>query len=321
MYQFIRDVVIFCGINLSVLGMLYYRYDISADYLASANDKLDRLEVIESPRLLFIGGSSVAWSNHSQVAKNALGDRVKGIENVAYHAGLGLSMRLNEARMLARKEDIVVLSIEWGVFPDSPWARKMAETAMVCPRTLKFMTFRDKKLVLDGLLPAIKMPLGSLIYGLKGYGLAAFSPRVAQEMKQWRLREHFNDMGDFEGHYGVDPPGLEGREVKYPTEDQLAVAIQRINEVGDELVEKGVHPYFFIPIVAEHGYAPRKDVAEERVAQLKQGLTIPILNPDTYVYPTEWYFDSCYHMKDEPGKKRTELLVSALIKELEKAGK
>lgn len=320
MHQFIRDVLIFCGINLSILGMLYYRYDISADYLASANDKLDRLEVMESPRLLFLGGSSVTWSNHSQIAKDALGDKVRGVENVSYHAGLGLAMRLNEARMLANEGDIVVLSIEWGVYRDSPWARKMSETAMVCPRALRFMNVRDKKLVLDGMLPAVKMPLGSLVQGIKKYGLDALSHQVAQEAKQWRLREHFNEMGDFEGHYGVEAPGLEGRVVIYPTEDQLSSAIQRINEVGDELEERGVQTFFFIPIVADHGYAPHREVAEARVDQLKRELTIPILNPDTYVYPSESYFDSCYHMTDRAGQKRTELLVEALVKELEASG-
>ena len=173
MSKFIRDVVIFCSFNMLILSMLYYRYDIHSDYLASANDKLDRLEAKQSPRLLFLGGSSVAWSNHSQVAKEALGDRVNGIENVAYHAGLGLTMRLNEARMLSRKGDIVVFSIEWGVFNDEPWTRKMAEVAMVCPRAMQFMSTRDIKLVVDGLLPAFKNAAWCNDSGSKGARLGS----------------------------------------------------------------------------------------------------------------------------------------------------
>ena len=157
-----------------------------------------------------------------------------------------------------------------------------------------------------------------MIQGVKEQGLAALSRQAGKSAKGYRVRSNFNEMGDFEGHYGLKPPGLEGRVVLYPTQDELATAIDRINRAGEELRTRGVRPFFFIPIVAEHGYSPKQEVADARAKQLKEGLTIPILNPDTLVYPTENYFDSCYHMQDEPGRRRTELLVSALVKELDK---
>ena len=71
MSKFVRDVLIFIGINALILGYLYAIYDIKSDYFASVNDTFDRLEQKPPPRLLFVGGSSVAWSHHSQIVQDA----------------------------------------------------------------------------------------------------------------------------------------------------------------------------------------------------------------------------------------------------------
>ena len=313
MKNFVRDIMIYCGLNLALLGYLFGIYDVRSDYLAALNDKLDRLNAKPSPRLIFIGGSSVAWSNHSDIAREAFDMEV---ENHAIHAGMGLGMRIEEARQLAREGDVVVLSIEWGVFPDEPWARKMAEVAMACPRTMRFMNGRDLKLAADGLLPAFRVPFSAFIDDFKSNRMAAFSHASAQARKQWRLRANFNEFGDFVGHYSAKPPGLEGKVVDFPTTEQLQDGIRRLNELHTELTSRGVAVYYFIPFIPESRFQNNREVATRSAELLKSELKIPILNPDSFVFPDESYFDSCYHMQDEPGARRTQILVDGLKREL-----
>ena len=309
MTRFVRDVLIFCGLNLAMLAYLFGIYDVNADYLAALNDKLDRLETKPPPRLIFIGGSSVAWSNHSQIASDAFDLEV---QNHAIHAGMGLAMRIEEAQQLSRKGDVVVLSIEWGVFEDEPWARKMAEVAMACPRAMRFMNARDLKLVADGTLPALRIPFSAFVDDFKKNRMAAFSRASAQARKQWRLRANFNEFGDFVGHYNAKPPGLEGKVVEFPTVEQLREGIRRLNELHTELQGRDIAAYFFIPFIPESRYQSNIEVVRRSVEQLSAELTIPILNTDEFVFRDDGYFDSCYHLQDEPGARRTAVLVERL---------
>ena len=136
MRYFVRDTALFLGLNFTILALLYLRYGVSEDYFASANDKLDLVEQTEPPRVLLIGGSSVAWSTHSRVIRERL--QISTI-NCAYHAGLGIGFLEREVKYFAKPNDIVVLSIEWLVFADRPEARSVAEVLIAAPRTVRFM--------------------------------------------------------------------------------------------------------------------------------------------------------------------------------------
>lgn len=313
MSKFIRDVLIFCAINLSVLGYLFVIYDFDADYLASLNDKLDRLESTEPPRILFIGGSSVAWSNHTQLVKDAFG---MDAENMAIHAGMALSMRINEARMWPRQGDIVVLSIEWSNYTDVPWTRKMAEVVIACPRMFLLMGSRDRKLVADGLLPAMRIPFTAFFDDFKKNKLKAFTHASAQKRKQWRLRENFSDLGDFQGHYGVKPFGIAGRDVVFSSMEELEEGIERLNELIAELRDRGVEVYYFVPVIPQSRFDAKRETALAHVQKLVDELDAPVLNPDNFVFPDDAYFDSCFHLQDVPGQERTQILVDELSKYL-----
>lgn len=310
MPKFIRDVLIFCGINIAILGYLFAIYDLPADYFAAVNENFDRLEVKKHPQILFVGGSSVAWSNHSQLVKDAFPEYE--VENLAYHAGLGLGLRLEEARVFSKKGDVVVISIEWGVFKDEPTPRIMSEAVLACPRIFSLMDARDRKIVCDGLLAAIKMPFASFITIAKSEKLKALTYEAAQSRKGFRLRKNFNDLGDFEGHYDQVSPGIEGKQVELSTKEKLLDGVDRLNELHDELEARGVRLVYFIPIVAEQGYLEERERMDNYLKLVRKKLKSPILNPTEFFYPNDSFFDSCYHMKYEAGLRRTKMLTSAL---------
>lgn len=316
MNRFVRDTIVFLAINGLLLGYLYWIYDVPKDYLASLNDTLDRLEQKEPPRILFIGGSATAWSNHTDMVKETFGMEA---ENVALHAGHAFSMRLEEARQIPRDGDIVVISTEWSIFKDEPWTRKMSETFLACPRSIQYMNVRDRKLVLDGMMAAMRVPVAAALEDAKRNGLQALTRESAQKRKQWRLREKFSELGDFQGHYGQEPIGIKGKVVSFATPEQMDEGIERLNELKAELWERGVQNvqlFYFIPVIPQSRYDQHKEIIDRYVVKFQKQLEFPVLNPDHIVFPDEDYFDSCYHLQDEPGQIRTQYLIDGLKKHI-----
>lgn len=324
MRNFVRDVAVFCCGNLLVLGYLYSIYDVSNDYLASINDKLDRLaasdemlppgssasqSLAESGRVLFVGGSSVAWGTHSHIVKEELGLEPT---NMATHAAMGLGVRIEEARQLSAPGDVVVFSSEWSVLGDAPWNRKMTEVLLACPRAAKFMSARDFKLAMDGLLPAMRMPFVAALEDVKQNGLQGLTHKSAQARRQHHLRGSFNAYGDYEGHYARDVVGIEGMVVRQPTVDEVRISIKRLNELHAELSKRGTRLFYFIPIIPESRYLEDQQTFDEFVGLIVEDLDCPILNPTEFTYPDDAFFDSCYHMRKETGVDRTHLIIDRL---------
>ena len=312
MTRFLRDVLLFCVINLAVLAYLYAIYDVGNDYLASINDKLTRLASSrdsETSRILFVGGSSVAWGTHSSIVKEKLDLEPT---NMATHAAMGLGVRIEEAKQLTRRGDIVVFSAEWSVLGDAPWNRKMTEVLLACPQAAKFMSVRDLKLAMDGLLPAMRMPFVAAVEDAKANGLQALTHASAQARRQHHLRHSFNEFGDYTGHYDRDVIGIEGMIVRKPKLAEIKRAIVRLNRLSDELDERGVRMFYFIPLIPESRYEQERDVFDEFVKSITAELRCPILNPTEFTYPDEAFFDSCYHMRKETGVDRTNLIIEKL---------
>lgn len=309
MRNFVRDAAIFLGINFTILALLYWRYGVSEDYLASANDKIDLVEKTKPARVLLIGGSSVAWSTHSEVIHEQL--NLPTI-NCAYHAGLGIGFREREVTDFAKPDDIVVLSIEWGAFPDQPRARIVAELFAAAPRTIRFMNPRDRKLITDGMLAAVRMPEAALVQDFKKNKFAAFSRESARAAKTIRLRSKFNEYGDFEGHYGVKPFGFKGKGMEFPTLEQLRRTIDRLNKLHAWCEAQGVEIVYLVPFIPESINRDNLDTVNLCMRELRSKLTIPILNPDQYLMPDAAYFDSAYHLRDFAGRCRTKMVANWL---------
>jgi len=310
--KFIRDVVLFCGINLLVLGYLYAIYDVRNDYLASINDTLDRLEgnkATERTRILFLGGSSVAWGTHSGMVEKELDLEPT---NMATHAAMGLGVRIEEARQLTGDGDIVVMSAEWSVLKDKPWNRKMAEVLLACPRASRFMSVRDLKLACDGLLPALRMPFVAVADDAKTNGLRALTHASAQARRSYYVRGTYNEYGDYEGHYDLEIKGIEGMIVRQPTLEHVETSVERLNRLNAELADRNVRMFYFIPLIPESRYQQDQATFDQFIKVITDHLECPILNPTDFTFPDDAFFDSCYHMHKESGVKRTRLIIDRL---------
>jgi len=97
----------FVGINL-VLLFAFPKDDF--DYLYEYNHKILLLDTVSQPRIIFMGGSSVAFDNDSRTIRDSLG---YNIVNFGLHAGIGMRLPLEDGLQHIRKGDIVVMQVEY----------------------------------------------------------------------------------------------------------------------------------------------------------------------------------------------------------------
>lgn len=81
------------------------------NYYFAYQDKINRLEELSEPRLIFMGGSSVAYSTNTKLIADSL--KMNAV-NMGLHAGIGIRYLMDDLLQYIRKGDVVVVQIEYG---------------------------------------------------------------------------------------------------------------------------------------------------------------------------------------------------------------
>ncbi|MBR1712213.1 MAG: hypothetical protein IJ722_02265 [Alloprevotella sp.] len=116
MKLFLLKICAFLVAFSALLMLLYYLFPtrLEADnYLFAYNDKLSRLEQTDTPRVILVGGSNIAFGVSSEMIEDSLHCNVV---NMGLHAGLGVRYTLRDYLRFIRPGDIVVFQIEYSAF-------------------------------------------------------------------------------------------------------------------------------------------------------------------------------------------------------------
>ena len=103
-------IAVFAGLNLLLLIAIPGD---ETDYLYEYDHKLSLLDTICQPRIIFMGGSSIAFCNDSRMIRDSLGYNVI---NCGLHAGIGIRIPLEDGLRFIKKYDVVVFQIEYANF-------------------------------------------------------------------------------------------------------------------------------------------------------------------------------------------------------------
>ena len=121
MKKFVARVSLFIGILLLPVVLVVafaiatppVSKSLSGSYLFAGKQKDFLLATVESPRIIFIGGSNLAFGTNSQMIKDSLG---LNPVNTGLHASLGLKYMLDNTYRYIKKGDIVVVAPEYEHF-------------------------------------------------------------------------------------------------------------------------------------------------------------------------------------------------------------
>jgi len=288
--------------------------EMKSDYLAAAIDKHAILERARSPKIIFIGGSSVAFGLDSNMIEKHL---KYSVVNMGLHAGLGVKYILSEVKNEINSGDIIVISLEYHHFFDKRFINgtvELSEVILYYPKALYYLDYIQFKYLLKEIPLLFQIKLRAIINYIY--------IKVVLKEKPYALkiynRETFNLYGDAENH--LDQPSPEeyidsSSSITLPkTYDKEVILI--LNKFHRYARRKNAQVYFAFPSIPE-------DLFNENIANmdnfnrwLKSRLSIPLFGePLLFTLQRKCFYDTFYHLN----RKGREIRSRKLTEELEKA--
>ncbi len=314
MKRFLVEVALFAALQGVVgIGWLAYwrRHDNS--YLGASADKERLLATAPGARIVFVGGSNLAFGLDSEMVERRLG---RHPVNMGVHGYFGLPFMLREAKVALRSGDVVVLTPEYEHFIFEDWGRgkglllkSWALTAWLSPQALRhapvevveemFLTRKGIQAILDGYHMVGDKKIDP-IYG----------------------RHNFNRYGDL-----VLPEALADRVFSYPPgvvpvtyPPNLAVMESMVGHLRVFVAWCRAHDVQVLwaspPWLREKYLANARTIEElEAVVARKVPVEIVLRGREANL-PTSRFFDTEYHLNRSGRRERTEFLCERLARAL-----
>ena len=303
--------------------------------LAASDDKHARLESIQSPKIVLVGGSNVSLGMDSDAVQTSLHRQTV---NMGMGASMGLRYQLEEIRDQIKPGDLVVVMPEYGNFykVDKDYSNshfngsyELLNLYQACPKTLRWMLpiyTSSPAAMYDGLdnvrrflvLKAkfYKKLVAEILQGEK----KIFSPDLFKPTETlYTHRDAYNSYGDFIGHLKLKHPVLAPFEPIIPGEytgfDLSSVRF--LNNYAKFAASKGASVVIIPPVF------PKNVVCRYAVMDIYQHwktlLKIPVLaSPDRYSFDWSELFDTPYHVNAAGRVRRTQLVIEDLQRVLAK---
>jgi hypothetical protein len=317
MKRFVRNLTLFLLIQLVIWLAVFWVYarcrPLGQHYMAASIDKQNLLERSPSPRIVFVGGSNLAFGLDSAEVRRRLGYQPV---NMGLHVELGLDFMLNEAKSRLRQGDVVVLSPEYELFGDyHAGSGEILYTALEQhPGNIKFFSWGDALSVLDnGYVIA-----GRIIdYDFRCLAGAKDRYDIHDPNNAYR-RNGFDQYGDVIAHLELPPKIPEIPSIGSGiTQGGVDRAIANINSFQEFCFKRGVRIFYSYPVVSQPYFERNKEAIEQIAAALRQESRVPMLDtPEEMYLPLDNFFDTYYHLNRAGIEKRT----ARLIEELGKRG-
>lgn len=277
--------VFFCVIVFSYIALLCisgYENKDSNKYVAAQLDKLENLMATPSPRIVFLGGSSLAYGLDSAMLKRALG---RPVVNMGLTTGFGIRYMLDSIRPLLRQGDIVVVLPEYELFLEGGIGVSEGNAQLI---DLMFVS-HDLRL-LKYITPSILVNANEFIN---------FKPPpwlVKRSFSPPNSRDSFNADGDLIAHLMLpDRPssskrGMGKARLYPPATDQLS------DFMGD-CSKNGIKAVCIFSCYAKESFR----VNSETIAIVENELRkrIPDLIPlshDDYVLDDKYFYEPSHHL-------------------------
>ena len=254
------------------------------NYMAAAIEKHHLLDSVESPRIILVGGSNVAFSMDSQKIEEYFD---LPVINMGLNVDLGLRYMLNEVQPALRDGDIVIIFPEYGHFSDVPLdgsPRELGYVIKLCRECISGISTPTQAYnAVSGIFEASESDILQAIKNSKK------KPAIYS-------RQSFNAWGDMVGHLDKPAPsGFAGTisqiEVSSPNP-----AIELLNTFYQSLDGRSVQVFLMYPAIPISIYKAQEKnfIALDKL--IKTDLEIPVIGtPRDFIYARKLFYDTTYH--------------------------
>ncbi len=271
-------------------------------YLKAYTLKLNRLRTTESPRLILVGGSNVAFGIDSQMLADSL--KMNPV-NFGLHAGLSLRYVMRDVIRYSRSNDLIILMPEYEFFYNKGGGE--------CPTLSLLLYYNHMHDWMDMSFYEWVNALHGFLW-IPGNYLRGFIRRNMPLHTYTYSCSGFNSYGDEATHR--DYPSE-----KCPTNEENDVSneILPVNdkeeawfiESYNKLIERKATVYIFPPAMVEAGLADGNRMGKIKGCEAffkRHGLSYasPI---EQSIFPDSAYFDTPYHLNYAGVQMNTQRLI------------
>ena len=291
-------------------------------YMAILNDKHRIADSIKTPKLILVGGSNLAFGIDSKILRKELGIPTA---NMGLHAGLGTKFLLNQAKYIAKENDIILLSFEYyPTLKEDPKLQK--HTSKLCSYAKLFyeqsfyLDFEEylsdcRTVYINYVNEKINFFKDLLKKTLQTTPKPVTPPKNIVQVSKVGIysRQAINDDADIVAH--LEEPIKEDLANDGVIDYKYWEGIKLINDFAEEMKIKNVAVFFVFPNYPQKEYLASKRAISLLEQDLKADLAVEILgNSTSFVYPNNYFFDTHYHLNKIGRKKRTEDLATLIKK-------
>lgn len=306
----IRKLILLCVVEAFVSALIGFAVPADQDkYVAAMQDKELLLLSSKSPRIIFVGGSNLAFGLDSELVEKKFG---LPVVNLGLHADLGLATSFNIVEKYVTQGDIIVVIPEYEYFDHSLVIYGsndlLSDFLETDPANIQYIA-RDKWID----LPLIVLGIPERKLNRKLHSL--FDRPVSEGIY---VRSNFNRYGDMVGHLGKTP--LDPRKI--PAESVLRNPVlitdsfDTLEEFNQKIIKKGGIVLFDFPSLRMRNCkitGPEK--FDSLLLALKTRTTIPLLSvPYDRCYPYKDFYDTEYHLTEAGREIRTQQVIKSLSK-------
>lgn len=269
-------------------------------YLDEYGKKMQMMSDTSSPRIIFLGGSNLAFGIDSKSVADTFGVNVV---NYGLQAGVGLRLMMLDAAEYCRKGDILVISPEYEHFFGNAHGEKttLSVLTLLYPKVVGHFDARNFYVSFSGLKNAVSVMSGSLMNEMSDGGNVGYQYSSLS----------FNDFGDESRHWTYPSEGLtlepnsldDGFDDTYFS--QFVASVSALQSDGIEVVI--VPPSIYSEFYERHHHDI--DLLAGKLAEARMPFAIA---PEKMVFPRDEMFDSYYHLSKNGVDKRMALITDAL---------
>lgn len=297
-------IVAFIATNVFILAAI--PIDENA-YLCEYNEKVRLIEEIEKPRMIFIGGSNIAFGINSQVLHDSLN---VNIVNFGLSGGVGVKYPLVDCLNYVQKDDIVVMQFEYENYFGSADGDLDSMTELMMVTGWERCSSLGFKQWVNTIVGIPRLSIRYLIRMAKFFNSGSFSS-IPKDNVFKNLKSGFNDYGDEVSHLSYSPKKVatsnENRENNKHVDCDF---IEWLSVVIDKYEQTGASVVMLPPVCINSLY---KSAYNDKISVALSSINCPyITSPASMVLDDRCMFNTGYHVNEEGIKLNTANIINAL---------
>jgi len=300
---------------LVLLVVCLFMFSISPfSYSKAFHDKEMKLkEHAANKKIVFIGGSNLAYGIHSDIIQKNFPDYQ--VFNMGLHAGIGLKTMIDQIWPYIGPQDIVIVAPEYEQFIDMFYGNSSGmylEVLADQPRFLKKVSVRSIPLILEAMPTSLQIRFQQFVRSIFNKDVP---PRIYS-------RRAFNEFGDVVSHKSVTKSRVDMKEYESSSYKGIRFtntrnAITYLKRFQSYIMSRGASMYIAYPAFMDSIWPRTKNEIDSLNREVVASGLKPLYLPKDALMPDSLFLDTSYHLLYRGSKIRTDMLVNYMIRNID----